>query len=89
MAVMINVYITLGLSQGEFTELKVLTDGVMTDVTTLVGGGGTVETARYPLVITGSNIGINTSLFLPTSSECGKIVERIATTGPMISRHKA
>ena len=62
-----------GLKTGNYTQLNVLKDGVMTDVTTLVGGGGTVETATYPLVITGSNIGINTSLFLPTSSECANI----------------
>ena len=52
---------TLGLSQGEFTELKMLKDGVMTDVTTLVGGGGTVETATLPLQITGTDIAIDTS----------------------------
>ena len=81
---------TLGLSQSEFTELKVLKDGVMTDVTTLVGGGGTVETASYPLVITGSNLGINTSLFLPTSSECAKIGAADCDLGGNdVSRHRA
>ena len=67
---------TLGLSQGEFTELKVLQNDTMTNILDIIGGGGSgtvVETASYPLVFTGSNIGINTSLFLPTSSECGKI----------------
>ena len=32
--------VTTGLSQGDFTLLRVLSNGVMTDILTLVGGGG-------------------------------------------------
>ncbi len=32
--------ITTGLSQGDFTALRVFSGGVMTDVLTLIGSGG-------------------------------------------------
>ena len=40
---------TLGLSQGEFTELKVLQNDTMTNILDIVGGGssGAVQTATY------------------------------------------
>ena len=62
-----------GLKEGNYTLLNVLKDGVMTDVTTLVGGGGAVSTASAPLSIAAGDISLDTSGLLATSTECAKI----------------
>jgi len=62
-----------GLTQGNFTLLNVLKDGVMQDVTTFAGGGGAVNTASAPLSISAGDISLDTSGLLATSAECAKI----------------
>ena len=53
---------TTGLRTGSFDELRVVSAGVSTNILDLVGsGGGGVTTATVPLVITGSDIALDTS----------------------------
>ena len=65
---------TTGLRTGSFDELRVVSAGVSTNILDLVGsGGGGVTTATVPLVITGSDIALDTSGLLASSAEASKI----------------
>ena len=86
---------TLGLSQGEFTELKVLQNDTMTNILDIVGGGssGTVETASPPLQISaGGDISIDTSGLATTGDLANKIdtltaIAPISVSGTGSSRY--
>ena len=62
--------LTNGLSQGDFTLLRVLHNGSMTDVITLIGslGGGNVDSANAPLSISGGVLSIDLSSYSTTGS---------------------
>ena len=57
--------LTNGLSQGDFTLLRVLYNGAMTDILAVIpalaggGGGGTVTSATAPLSISSGVLSLN------------------------------
>ena len=55
--------LTNGLSQGDFTLLRVLYNGGMTDILTLIGslGGGPITSTQLPLSISGGVLSIDLS----------------------------
>ena len=61
--------ITNGLSQGDFTLLRVLHDGGMTDIITLIGslGGGTINNVTLPLSINNGVLNIDLSSYSTTT----------------------
>ena len=63
--------LTNGLSQGDFTLLRVLSNGAMTDILTLIGSGGSgaVTSATAPLSISNGVLSINLSGFIATTHE--------------------
>ena len=68
--------LTHGLSQGDFSLLRVLYNGTMTDITTLIsggGGGGTVTSANAPLSIKSNVLTVDLNNIMNTSHEVNKI----------------
>ena len=68
--------ITNRLNQGDFTLLRVLSNGAMTDILTLMGSGGSgaVTSATAALSISGSGVlSIDGTGYLATTHEAGKI----------------
>ncbi len=64
--------VTNGLSQGDFTLLRVLdtATGQMTNILTLIGAaGGAVNSATAPLSINNGVLSINLADYIPTSHE--------------------
>ena len=66
---------TTGLTTGDFHRLGVLSNGVMTDILTLIGagGGGAVSSATLPLSISNGVISISLAGYIPTSHESHKV----------------
>ena len=75
---------TLGLSQGEFHELKVLKDGIMTDVVTLVASNaGAVQSASAPLSIdAGGDISLDES-GLATTADLATKIDTLTAIAPL------
>ena len=59
-----------GLTEGDFTALRVLSGGQMTDILTLLGGGGGsgITSANLPLSISGSTMSIDLASYATTSA---------------------
>ena len=58
-----------GLTEGDFTALRVLSNGVMTDILTLVGSGsGAVTSATTPLQISGGVLSIDLAAYATSSA---------------------
>ena len=75
--------LTNGLSQGDFTLLRVLSNGAMTDILTLIGssGSGTVTSATLPLSISNGVLSISLSGYIATTHEANKIGSADITHG--------
>ncbi len=75
--------LTNGLSQGDFTLLRVLSNGAMTDILTLIGSGGSgaVTSATAPLSISNGVLSINLSGYMATTHEANKIGSADMTHG--------
>lgn len=67
--------ITKGLTQGDFTLLRVLHNGTMTDIITLFGslGSGTINSVTLPLSINNGVLGVDSTGYMPTTHEANKI----------------
>ena len=72
--------ITTGLSEGDFTSLRVLdANGVMTDILVLLqnaGGGGSssgVQSVSSPLILTGTALSMDQTGLMLTTHEANKI----------------
>ncbi len=62
--------ILTGLTEGDFYRLAVLSNGIMTDILSLIGGGGggAVTSANLPLSISNGVLTINLSGFSDTAA---------------------
>ena len=67
--------LTNGLSQGDFTLLRVLHNGDMTDILTLIGtlGGGPITPVQLPLSINGGVLSVDLSGHMATTHEANNI----------------
>ena len=77
--------VTTGLTEGDFTGLRVLSNGVMTDILTLVGSGsGTVTSATAPLAITSGVLSVDLSSYI-TSSAVNALLANYRLTASLFS----
>ena len=69
--------VNTGLSEGDFHRLGVLSNGVMTDILTLIGGGGgggTVSSVVAPLALSNTGVlSVSLAGLMSTSHEANKI----------------
>ena len=70
---------TTGLSQADFHVLRVLSNGQMTDILALVGGGsgGAVSSAQAPLSLVSGVLSIDLSAYLSAGAIANLLASKI------------
>ena len=64
-----------GLKEGDYTLLRVLYNGNMTDIITLISNlsGGTIVSVTFPLSINSGVLSVDLTGYIPTTHESYKI----------------